>query len=53
MTIETVVAKVWMEDDGIIRMHFKPTTQHGLQEAIDRKAGEAEEAADEAAPAES
>ena len=35
MTIETVVAKVWMEDDGIIRMHFKPTTQHGLQEAID------------------
>jgi len=34
MTIETSVAKVWIEADGIIRLHFKPTQQHSLNEAI-------------------
>ena len=31
--IETEIASIWMGDDGIVYVHFKPTDHHGIEEA--------------------
>jgi hypothetical protein len=31
--IETEIANIWMGDDGIVYIHFKPTDHHGIADA--------------------
>ena len=33
--IETTVADLWMDTEGLIHIHFKPTTAHGAAEACE------------------